>query len=71
MVDLPAELSIVIDLGKVLDNLLPRSTTHILENDDCWLILLDPLQHSSERTSRFTIGVDILLLVVQIRVVDT
>jgi hypothetical protein len=70
-VDLPAELSIVIDLGKVLDNLLPWSTTYILEDDNCRLILLDPLQHPSESTSRFTIGVDVLLLIVQIRVVDT
>ena len=69
--DLPAELSIVIDLGKVLDDLLPGSTTYILENDDCRLILLDPLQHPSESTSGFTISVDILLLIVQIRVIDT
>ena len=69
-VDLPAELSIIVDLGKVLDNLLPGSTAYILENDDCRLILLDPLQHPSEGTSRFTIGVNVLLLVVQIRVID-
>lgn len=65
-VDLPAELSIVINLGKVLDNLLPRSTTYILENDNCRLVLLDPLQHPSESTSGFTICVDILLLIIQI-----
>jgi len=68
---LPAELGIVVNLGKVLDDLVPWSTAHILQNDDGRLVLLDPLQHTSERSSRFPISIDVLLLIIQIRVIDT
>lgn len=67
----PAMLRIVVDLVKILHDRVPRCITHVLQDDHWWLVLVDPLQHSSERSSRFSIGINLLLLVVEVRVVDT
>jgi hypothetical protein len=69
--DLPSELRVIVDLSKVFNDLVPGGTADVFENDDSRLVLLDPLQHTSEGSSRFTIGLDILLLIVQIRVIHT
>lgn len=71
MDDSPKEAGVIVDLGKVLDHLVPRRTAHILQDDDGWLILLDPLQHPSKCPAGFTVRFDVLLLVVEVGIVDT
>lgn len=64
-------MRVVIDLVKVLHNLVPRSVADVFQDDDRRLVLLDPLQHASERPTGFTIRFDVLLLVVKVGIVDT
>lgn len=70
-ISVPAVLGIVINLGKIFHHFVPRRAADVLQNDDWRLVLLDPLEHPSERTSRLAIGFDILLRIVEVRVIDT
>jgi hypothetical protein len=63
-------LRVVIDLVKVLHNLVPGSVANVFQDDNRWLVLLDPLQHASERPTGFTIRLDVVLLVVEVGIVD-
>jgi hypothetical protein len=64
-------LRIIVDLVKVLNDLVPRRIAHILKDDNGRLMLVDPLQHPPERPAGLSIGVDLLLLVVEVRVIYT
>lgn len=71
MVHIPCMLCVVINLSKVFHHLVPRRTTYVLQDDNRWLMLLDPLKHTPECPSGFTVGVDVLLHIIEIGVVDT
>lgn len=68
--DLPYVVRIIVDLGKVLNDLVPGGAAHVLQNDNRGLMFLNPLKHATEGPTRLAIRVNVLLLIVEPRIVD-
>jgi hypothetical protein len=63
-------LRIIINLREVFYDLVPRCVANVLEDNNRRLVFVYPLQHASERPAGLAVGINILLLVVQIGVID-
>jgi hypothetical protein len=63
-------LGTVFRLLEFADNLWPRSAAHVLQDYDWWAMFLDPVKHAIERPTGLSALINVLLFVVEIRVVD-
>lgn len=57
-------------LLELLDNRLPGSAAYVLQDYDWWAMFLDPVEHATKRPTGFSALIDVLLFIVEIRVVD-
>ena len=65
------ETRVVALVFKLLLHLIPRRVAHVLQDDDRWLALSDPVHHPAERLTRLPLCLETLTLVVQVGVIDT
>ena len=56
---------------EVLLNALPGSTANVLEDDERWPVSLHPRHHATEGATGLAVGVNVLLLIVEVGIVDT
>ena len=63
------EIGTILDPFEVLHDSIPRGTADVLKDNERWPMFINPRHHTSKCSARFSVRVDILLLVVKRRVI--
>lgn len=63
-------LCTVFRLLEFLDDGWPRSAAHVLQDHNWWTMFFDPAEHAVKCPARLSALIDVLLFIIEIRVVD-
>lgn len=66
----PTELRAIVDFLEIFFHFGPWRGANVFEDDNGWSMPFDPRHHATESPSRFAIGIYVLFLVVEIRIID-